>query len=46
MDIKGRALDNICIEHYWRSLKYECIYLNPANEDIELFKGIKKHVEF
>ena len=46
MDVKGRALDNIFIEHYWRSLKYEYIYLNPANGDIELFKGIKKHVEF
>lgn len=46
MDGKGRALDNIYIERYWRSLKYEYIYLNPANGGIDLYKGIKKYVEF
>ena len=46
MDGKGRALDNIFIERYWRSLKYEYIYLNPANGGVELYKGIKKYVEF
>ncbi len=28
MDGKGRATDNICIERFWRSIKYEEIYLN------------------
>ncbi len=28
MDGKGRWLDNIFIERLWRSLKYECVYLN------------------
>jgi len=46
MDGKGRALDNIYIERYWRSLKYEYVYLNPANGGVELYKGIKKYVEF
>jgi putative transposase len=46
MDGKGRALDNIYIELYWRSLKYEYIYLNPANGGVELNKGIKKYLEF
>ena len=46
MDGKGRALDNIFIERYWRSLKYEYIYLNPANGGIDLYRGIKKYVEF
>lgn len=27
MDSKGRALDNIMIERFWRSLKYEEVYL-------------------
>ena len=27
MDGRGRALDNIFIERLWRSLKYECVYL-------------------
>ena len=28
MDGRGRALDNIFVERLWRSLKYECVYLN------------------
>ena len=28
MDGKGRATDNIFIERFWRSLKYESVYLN------------------
>ncbi len=27
MDGKGRALDNIFVERLWRSVKYECVYL-------------------
>lgn len=46
MDGKGRALDNIYIERFWRSLKYEYVYLNPANGGVELYRGIKKYVEF
>jgi len=36
MDGKGRWIDNRMIERLWRSLKYECIYLNaflPRNTD-------------
>ena len=32
MDGKGRATDNICIERFWRSIKYEEIYLNEYKE--------------
>jgi putative transposase len=28
MDGRGRWLDNVFIERLWRSLKYECLYLN------------------
>ncbi len=28
MDGKGRAIDNVFIERFWRSIKYECLYLN------------------
>ena len=31
MDGKGRAIDNIFIERFWRSLKYEKIYLEPSD---------------
>lgn len=46
MDGKGRALDNIYIERFWRSIKYEHIYLNPPNGGIQLYEGVKKYVEF
>ncbi len=32
MDGKGRALDNIYIERFWRTLKQRYVYLNPAND--------------
>ena len=28
MDGKGRWLDNVFIERLWRSMKYECVYIN------------------
>ena len=28
MDGRGRWIDNRMIERLWRSLKYECVYLN------------------
>jgi hypothetical protein len=31
MSGKGRALDNVWIERFWKSLKYDYIYLNPAD---------------
>ena len=45
MDGKGRALDNIYIERFWRTIKYQYIYLNPANNGLELFQGIKKWLD-
>ena len=46
MDGKGRALDNIYIERFWRSLKYEHVYLKPANDGLELYKGIQHYINF
>ena len=40
MDGKGRALDNIFIERLWRSVKYDYIYLAPANDGLELYRGL------
>lgn len=42
MDGKGRALDNIYIERFWRTIKYQYIYLNPADDGLVLRRGIKK----
>lgn len=41
MDGKGRAIDNIYIERFWRTIKQRYVYLNPAQDGVELYKGIK-----
>lgn len=40
MDGKGRAIDNIYIERLWRSVKYDHVYLWPADNGIDLFRGL------
>ena len=40
MDGKGRWMDNVMIERLWRSLKYECVYLNTFETGSEARKGI------
>jgi putative transposase len=44
-DGKGRALDNIFIERFWRSLKYEHVYLNPASDGLNLYEGIHHYIQ-
>ena len=46
MDGKGRALDNIAIERFWRSLKYEDIYLNRYQSLREAKHGIQEYINF
>lgn len=46
MDSKGRALDNIYIERFWRSLKYEDIYLKDYQSISELRDGLKNYFDF
>lgn len=46
MDGKNRAIDNIFVERFWRSLKYEDIYLKDYQTMIELKEGIKRYFEF
>ena len=45
MDGKGRATDNICIERFWRSIKYEEIYLNEYKNMKVLKKAIGKYMD-
>jgi putative transposase len=45
MDGKGRATDNICIERFWRSIKYEEIYLNDYKSMNELRYSINRYME-
>jgi putative transposase len=46
MDGKGRAIDNIYIERFWRTIKYEHIYLHPRQNGIDLYKGIYEYIQF
>jgi putative transposase len=44
MDGVGRATDNICIERFWRSIKYEEIYLNEYKNIKILNRAIEKYM--
>ena len=46
MDGRGRAKDNIWIERFWRTLKMEYVYLNPAANVIDLREGISGFIEY
>lgn len=46
MDGKGRAIDNIFIERFWRNIKYEKIYLEPSEGGHELYGKIKWYIDF
>ena len=46
MDGKGRWMDNVFIERLWRSLKYECVYLNAFEGGQEARIGIGQWMEF
>ncbi len=45
MDSKGRAIDNIFIERFWWSLKYEIIYPSHWTTVPELIGGIRSYME-
>ncbi len=46
MDGKGRAIDNIFVERLWKSVKYECVYLNVFKDGLELYEGLKAYFNF
>ena len=46
MNSKGRALDNIFIERFFRSLKYEDVYLNKYLNMLEAKNGIAAYMDF
>ena len=46
MDGRGRALDNIFIERFWRSLKYEHIYLHDYTSVPDLQRGLTNYFHF
>lgn len=46
MDGKGRAIDNIFIERFWRSYKYEYLYLNVPNGGKQLYDQTNEYIRF
>jgi putative transposase len=46
MDGKGRYVDNIFIERLWKSVKYECVYLNAFEDGLTLYKGLADYFRF
>ena len=46
MDGKGRALDNVWIERFWRTLKQEYVYICPAGNGKMLRKGLIKFITY
>lgn len=46
MDGKGRWADNIYIERLWRTVKYECVFLNSFCTFKELQEGIREYITF
>ena len=46
MDGRGRWMDNVFIERLWRSLKYECVYLNAFETGSEARAGIGRWIEY
>ena len=46
MDSKGRALDNIFIERFWRTIKYEHLYLRAYTDGHSLQQGLTEYFHF
>jgi putative transposase len=46
MDSKGRAFDNIFVERFWRTLKYNDIYIHDYESVDDLWKGLQRFITF
>jgi putative transposase len=46
MDGKGRWMDNVMIERLWRSLKYECVYLQAFETGSQAKAGIGSWIDY
>ena len=45
MNGKGRSIDNIIMERFFRTLKYNCIFINEFKNISELKEGINNYVD-
>jgi putative transposase len=46
MDGKGRYADNIFVERFWRSLKYEEVYPREYESGEEAYQGISSYIDY
>ena len=46
MDGRGRVFDNIFVERFWRTLKYEDIYLKDYESVLALIQGVGDYIAF
>ena len=46
MDGKGRAIDNVFIERFWKTYKEHYFYINAPNGGKELFDGSEQYMDF
>ena len=46
MDGKGRAIDNIFIERFWRTIKHDKIYLYPPMDGKELYRICQQFIKY
>lgn len=46
MDGKGRYADNIFVERFWRSLKYEEVYPREYESGEEAYHGISSYIDY
>ncbi len=46
MDGQGRMMDNIFIERFWRSLKYEEVYIKSYEGILDCKRNLKEYIEF
>jgi len=41
MEGKVRAIDNIWIERFWKTTKYNYLMFNPAETGVELYQNVE-----
>jgi putative transposase len=44
MDGKGRGRDNAWIERFWRTIKKNHLYLNPAETGTDLYRQVDHYI--
>ena len=46
MDGKGRAIDNVFIERFWRTIKYDKLYLMQLQNGHEVLKACEEFIDY